>query len=328
MQRFVQALWYGNPYRAWPLLPFSWLFRGIVALRRSLYRYGWLRVTTLPVPVIIVGNISVGGTGKTPLLIYLAQLLQKEGWRPGIISRGYGGRSQHWPQHVDENSDPALVGDEAVLIAAQSGCPTAVGPIRADAARLLLKNDACDVLLSDDGLQHYALARTIEIAVVDGQRRFGNGYCLPAGPLREPVSRLRSVDLLICNGTAQQTGEYTMQVAGDTAVNLLTGEHRPLSAFAGQTCHALAGIGNPQRFFRLLQNAGIICETHVFPDHHAYQSDDLDFRDNKPLLMTEKDAVKCRSFAHESDWYVPVQAVPQAAFIERLLYLLREKSRG
>lgn len=323
----MQALWYGKPYWAWPLLPLSWLFRGIAALRRSLYRYGWLNVTALPVPVIIVGNISVGGTGKTPLLIYLAQLLRQEGWRPGIISRGYGGKAQHWPQRVDKDSDAALVGDEAVLLAAQSGCPTAVGPVRADVARLLLRNDACDVLLSDDGLQHYALARTIEIAVIDGERRFGNGYCLPAGPLREPVSRLRSVDLVICNGAAQ-TGEYAMQVIGDTALSLSTGEHRPLSAFAGQICHALAGIGNPQRFFTLLQNSGIDCETHVFPDHHAYRAAELDFRDGKPLLMTEKDAVKCRRFALENAWYVPVQALPQAAFIERLLYLLREKSRG
>jgi tetraacyldisaccharide 4'-kinase len=282
----------------------------------------------LPVPVIIVGNLSVGGTGKTPLLIYLAKLLRQEGLRPGIISRGYGGQARHWPQWVDKNGDPAQVGDEAVLIAAQTGCPMAVGPARIDAARLLLENDACDVILSDDGLQHYALGRTLEIAVIDGERRFGNGFCLPAGPLREPASRLRSVDLVVCNGAAREAGEYSMQVAGNAAVNLLTGEQKPLSFFARQSCHAAAGIGNPQRFFELLQRAGIVCETHIFPDHYAYRAADIDFHDGKPVLMTEKDAVKCRRFARENDWCIPVQAVPQAGFSERLLHLLREKTRG
>jgi tetraacyldisaccharide 4'-kinase len=328
LQRLLQALWYGSPYKALPLLPLSWLFQGVAGLRRRLYRYGLLRVTTLPVPVIIVGNISVGGTGKTPLLIYLAKLLRQEGRRPAIISRGYGGKTKYWPQRVDKDSDPALVGDEAVLIATQTACPMAVGPVRADAARLLLENGACDVLLSDDGLQHYALGRTIEIAVIDGERRFGNGFCLPAGPLREPVSRLRGVDLVICNGAAQQTGEYSMQVTGNAAVNLLTGERRPLNAFARQSCHALAGIGNPQRFFALLQCAGIACTTHVFPDHYAYQAADIDFHDGRPVLMTEKDAVKCRLFAHENHWYIPVHAIPQAGFSERFLYLLREETHG
>lgn len=313
---------------AWPLLPLSWLFRFVAGLRRSCYRNGLLRVHSLPVPVVIVGNISVGGTGKTPLLIYLARLLRQEGFRPGIVSRGYGGQSKHWPQRVDKNSDPRLVGDEAVLIAAQTACPVAVGPLRADAARLLQENNVCDVILSDDGLQHYALGRTLEIAVIDGERRFGNGYCLPAGPLREPVSRLRNVDLTICNGAAQQAGEYAMQVSGNEAVNILSGELRPLSFFSGRSCHAVAGIGNPQRFFGLMQHAGVVCTRHVFPDHHAYQVADIDFHDDKPVLMTEKDAVKCRRFARGKDWYIPVQAEPQAGFNERFLYLLREKSRG
>lgn len=328
MQQLVQALWYGPPHRALPLLPLSWLFQVVAALRRGLYRCGLLRVTHLPAPVIIVGNISVGGTGKTPLLIYLARLLRQEGWHPGIISRGYRGQAKQWPQQVAQDSDPAMVGDEAVLIAVQTGCPMAVGPVRAEAARLLLASDACDVILCDDGLQHYALGRTLEIAVIDGERRCGNGFCLPAGPLREPPSRLRSVDLVICNGAARDAGEYAMQIEGKEAVNLATGERRFLSSFAGQNCHALAGIGNPQRFFDLLSNAGIACTTHIFPDHHGYRAADLDFHDGKPVLMTEKDAVKCRVFAHQNHWYIPVQAVPQAAFGERFLQLLREKTRG
>ncbi|MGR8933419.1 MAG: tetraacyldisaccharide 4'-kinase [Gammaproteobacteria bacterium] len=328
MEGILQALWYGERYKAWPLLPLSGLFQCVTAVRRSCYRNGLLRVHRLPVPVVIVGNISVGGTGKTPLLIYLARLLVREGLRPGIVSRGYRGRAEHWPQRVEKDSDPLLVGDEAVLIAAQTVCPMAVGPLRIEAARLLLENAACDVILSDDGLQHYALGRTLEIAVVDGERRFGNGYCLPAGPLREPVSRLRDVDITVCNGAAQSAHEYSMQVVGDEAVNLLSGEHRPLSFFAGRNCHAVAGIGNPQRFFGLLQHAGIVCTAHVFPDHYAYRAADIDFPDDKPVLMTEKDAVKCRGFAHANDWYVPVRAVLQTGFNERFLHLFREKSRG
>jgi tetraacyldisaccharide 4'-kinase len=328
LQRFLQALWYGAACKALPLLPLSWLFQGVAGLRRRLYRSGVWRVHSLPVPVIVVGNLSVGGTGKTPLLIYLAKLLRQEGRRPGIIGRGYGGRAKRWPQWVDKNSDPAEVGDEAVLIAAQTGCPAAVGPARAAAARLLLENGVCDVILSDDGLQHYALGRTLEIAVIDGERRFGNGFCLPAGPLREPISRLRDVDLVVCNGAAREAGEYAMQVGGDTAVNLFTGEQRALNAFALQSCHAVAGIGNPRRFFELLRGAGIECITHSFPDHYAYEAADIDFCDGKPVLMTEKDAVKCRRFAREHDWYIPVQVVPQAGFSERFLHLLRAKTRG
>ena len=201
----------------------------------------------------------------------------------------------------------------------------AVGPSRVDAANWLLKHTDCNVILSDDGLQHYALNRAIEIAVIDGERRFGNGYCLPAGPLREPIERLRSVDFIIVNGEKYEDNEFSMQLVGERVVNLVTGEQKPLQEFIGVDCHALAGIGNPERFFKLLETAGLACITHSFPDHYQFQRHDIEFSDNKPVLMTEKDAVKCTSFAGKQHWYLPVKAVPDPVFAEQLLNLLKKK---
>lgn len=290
-----------------------------------MYRIGVLKRFTLPVPVIVIGNITVGGTGKTPLIIWLAKLLKSEGFRPGIISRGYGGQAESWPQWVDANSHAETVGDEAMLIAKQTGCPMAVSPLRADAGRLLLEKADCNVILSDDGLQHYALNRDIEIAVVDGERRFGNGYCLPAGPLREPRERLQSVDFIVVNGEKSEHNEFSMQITGNIAVNLATGEQKSLQEFNGIECHALAGIGNPDRFFKLLESAGLSCKTHSFPDHYKFQASDISFPSSEPVLMTEKDAVKCMAFAGEQHWYIPVQAIPETGFTEQLLERLREK---
>lgn len=325
LARLAQQLWYGGNGLAMLLWPLGKAFEAIVWLRRTAYRLGLRRSVTMPVPVIVIGNLTVGGAGKTPLVIWLARFLQAQGYRPGIVSRGYGGSSKTWPRRVDADSDPAEVGDEPLLIAAATGCPVAVSPRRGEAGRLLL-NDGCDLLLSDDGLQHYALARTLEIAVIDGERRFGNGFCLPAGPLREPVSRLNSVDLRVVNGGAPEAGEYAMRLAGCEAVNLVTGEKKPLPAFKEKTCHAVAGIGHPARFFALLAAAGLDCIKHDFPDHFAFRREDLDFGDALPVLMTEKDAVKCRAFAGERFWTVPVQAQLDAAFGRRLLELLVEKT--
>jgi len=198
--------------------------------------------------------------------------------------------------------------------------------LRVDAAKLLLKQAGCNVILSDDGLQHYALNRAIEIAVIDGERRFGNGYCLPAGPLREPIERLRSVDFIIVNGEKYEEGEFSMRLVGEKAVNLVTGEQKSLQEFNGVDCHALAGIGNPERFFKLLEVAGLTCITHSFPDHYQFQRHDIEFSDNKPVLMTEKDAVKCSAFAGKQHWYLPVKAVPDPVFAEQLLNLLKRKA--
>jgi tetraacyldisaccharide 4'-kinase len=322
LARWAVDVWYKDAFLGILLLPFAYIFSDVVRFRRYLYRHGILKSHTLPVPVIVVGNITVGGTGKTPLIIWLADLLTKSGYNPGIISRGYGGKSGAWPQIVTENSDVSKVGDEALLIAKQTRLPVVVSPSRVDAAKKLLDKFDCNVVLSDDGLQHYKLNKDIEIAVIDGERRFGNGYCLPAGPLREPIARLSSVDFVVVNGNKHEDNEFSMQLVGDTAINLNTGELKPLQEFRGIACHALAGIGNPERFFKLLESNGLSCITHSFPDHYQFERGDIEFGDNKPVLMTEKDAVKCTEFAGENHWYVPVKAVPEPAFGQQLLDLL------
>ena len=325
LTRWATDIWYKDPFIGVWLMPLGFIFSDAVKFRKFLYRLGVLKTHTLPVPVVVVGNITVGGTGKTPLIIWLAGFLKDSGFKPGIISRGYGGQAESWPQMVTADSDDKNVGDEALLIAKQTACPMAVGPLRADAANMLLKQTDCNVILSDDGLQHYALNRDIEIAVIDGERRFGNGYCLPAGPLREPIERLQSVDFVVVNGEKSEENEFSMQLVGDTAVNLVTGELKSLQEFKAVDCHALAGIGNPDRFFKLLETAGLICTCHSFSDHYQFQRHDIEFSDNKPVLMTEKDAVKCTAFAGLQHWYLPVKAKPEPVFSEQLLKLLREK---
>jgi tetraacyldisaccharide 4'-kinase len=312
------------------LLPLAGVFGLVVGLRRLLYRLGVLRSTGFPVPVVVVGNISVGGTGKTPLVIWLTEYLRGRGWRPGLVSRGYGGGARHWPQQVRGDSDPASVGDEAVLLARRGGCPVCVGPDRPAAVAALLAHSDCDIVISDDGLQHYALRRDLEIAVIDGVRRFGNGWLLPAGPLREPRRRLRSVDLVVVNGAEPHRGEYAMRLRRPEVVPLAgQGGPEPLGRFAGQAVHGVAGIGNPERFFDLLRAQGIVVLAHAFPDHHRFRAEDLVFEDPElPVLMTEKDAVKCRRFAAANHWVVRVDAEPDAAFVDRLNDALGEKTRG
>jgi len=326
-RKWAENVWYKDPFIGVCLMPLGFIFSDIARFRKYLYRMGVLKTQRLPVPVIVVGNITVGGTGKTPLIIWMAQLLKASGYKPGIISRGYGGQADVWPQSVTADSPAEIVGDEALLLARQSACPVVVGPLRVEAARQLLREADCTIILSDDGLQHYALHRDMEIAVVDGERRFGNGYCLPAGPLREPISRLQTVDLIIVNGEIYEDNEYAMQLVGDTAVNMLSAERKPLAEFAAVECHALAGIGNPQRFFNKLASAGLACKTRSFPDHYKFQAGDILFSDSKPVLMTEKDAVKCTGFAGAQHWYVPVAAVPEPKFAEQLLALIKKKAR-
>jgi tetraacyldisaccharide 4'-kinase len=324
--RWVQDVWYKDAFLGMLLVPFSYLFVDVVRIRRFLYRKNVLTTHTLPVPVIIIGNITVGGTGKTPLAVWLVELLKNADYRPGIISRGYGGKLGSEPQPVTENSDVNSVGDEALLMAKQAQCPVVVGVSRVAAAKKLLAEFDCNVVLSDDGLQHYALNRDIEIVVIDGERRFGNGYCLPAGPLREPVERINSVDFVVVNGNKYEDDEFEMQLVGDTLINLMTREQKLLHNFKGIKCHALAGIGNPGRFFKLLETAGLLCKTHSFPDHFQYQPEDINFGDDKPVLMTEKDAVKCTQFAGNQHWYLPVKSSPDPAFGQQFLDLLTSKN--
>ncbi|WP_266171551.1 tetraacyldisaccharide 4'-kinase [Dyella subtropica] len=321
----LEAAWYGKGRAPWWSYPLAALYGGVSRLRRVMYRRGWLSSVRLPVPVIVIGNISVGGTGKTPLTIALAEALRQRGYRPGVVSRGYGG-TERGPLLLGELPDPAQVGDEPCLIRA-SGVPVAVGRDRPMAAQLLI-DAGCDVVMADDGLQHYRLQRDIEICVIDGVRRFGNGRLLPLGPLREPLARLSQVDFRICNGTQAQQGEVPMQLEGGLARALVDEQLCSLEVFRGQRVHAVAGIGHPERFFDSLRAQGLDVIPHAFPDHHAYTSGDLAFGDGAPLLMTEKDAVKCQRLALPHWWAVPVRAVLPEAFVVALCARLAEIRRA
>jgi tetraacyldisaccharide 4'-kinase len=321
--------WYDASGLTVLLRPLSWLYRGIIVLRYAAYRAGVLRRRRVAAPVIVVGNITVGGTGKTPLVIWLVELLRSEGYRPGVVSRGYRGRARHWPQQVRPDSDPDMVGDEPVVIARRARCPVAVGPDRVAAAEALLRYNDVDVVVSDDGLQHYALERDIEIVVIDGVRRFGNRFCLPAGPLREPVSRLSRADFLVVNGGTALRREFPMTMHPGELRNVRRDETAQApESFPRRHVHAVAGIGHPERFFRQLRQLGFTVIEHPFPDHHAYTAEDLAFGDELPVFMTEKDAVKCRRFCGEDCWYLPVEAQPHERLAPRVLGALREAGGG
>ncbi|MCB1924729.1 MAG: tetraacyldisaccharide 4'-kinase [Gammaproteobacteria bacterium] len=323
----IDRYWHSLNPVAIVLFPLAVVFGVVVTLRRWAYRLRLRRVSRFPVPVIVVGNITVGGTGKTPLVIWLADYLARQGWRPGIVSRGYGGGAQHWPQQVRADSDPAVVGDEAVMLAARTRRPMCVGPDRPSAVAALLAHTDTNIVISDDGLQHYALGRDIEIAVVDGERRLGNGLLMPAGPLRERAGRLRRVDLVVVNGQGGE-GEYSMKIHQPGVRSLHGDTRQTLEAFAGRSVHAVAGVGNPQRFFDLLRRHRVTVNEHVFADHHAFVERDLALEPALPILMTEKDAVKCRRLACRDCWVVQVDAQPDAAFVLRLNSILKEISDG
>jgi tetraacyldisaccharide 4'-kinase len=318
--------WYRKSTWLWLLWPVSLLFALLAGLRRWFYRIEILAAYRPPVPVIVVGNITVGGSGKTPLVVWLSNYLREQGLRPGIVSRGYGGSARQWPQDVTADSDPVLVGDEAVLLAGRTNCPMVVAPDRSAAVRRLLAQHDVNVIISDDGLQHYALARDIEIAVVDGKRRLGNGLCLPAGPLRESARRLKKVDFVVSNGSAH-SGEWSMNLQGDEAVSLKSGTPRKLAEFSDLPVHAVAGIGNPVRFFDFLRQSGLEPICHPFSDHHPYNAGDLEFAGSNQVLMTEKDAVKYRPFSGAHHWFVPVTATLPDAFGPKIIASL-EKIHG
>jgi tetraacyldisaccharide 4'-kinase len=313
----LQRIWYEGSAAFWLLLPLSWLFAGVVLLRRKFYVHHLLRTVAVEVPVVVVGNITVGGTGKTPVTIWLARQLKERGMQPGIISRGYGAAIGNRPVRVSPDSDPAAVGDEAVLMARRSACPVVAHPNRLRAAREIIELGV-DVIVSDDGLQHYHLARQFEIAVIDGTRGFGNGRMLPAGPLREPLSRLASVDRALINKSvlrSQRAIEALPQdlpvtdfyLKGTTARRLDDSEEAPLEVFAGRRVHAVAAIGNPARFFTFLESHGMQVIEHAFPDHSRLTAQDLLYDDGLDVMMTEKDAVKCGGIDTERCWYVPVE---------------------
>lgn len=307
MQQWLNDSWYHAGPLRWLLAPLSGLYRLIIGIRRSLYKHALLPVHRLPVPVIVVGNLTVGGTGKTPLVISLVRFLQQQGWHPGVISRGYGGDSNVYPLLVTNETAAAAAGDEPVLIKHATDCPVVVAPDRVAAGQALLASADCDVIIADDGLQHYRLARDIEIVVIDGHRRLGNQYCLPAGPLREPMNRLQQTDFQVLHN-ADDPDYFTMNTSIESVVNLQTSQTVPLTELHEQTVHAVAGIGHPQRFFNALTDAGLTVIPHAFADHHRFTSNDLVFNDSYPVLMTEKDAVKCQRFRRSDYWAVPLTA--------------------
>lgn len=324
MQALVNKIWYhGHPLQ-WLLLPFSGLFALITAVRRSLFRLGIKSQTSLPVPVIVVGNITVGGSGKTPTVIYLIELLRAKGFNPGVISRGYGADIRG-VRVVSTGASAAEVGDEPAMIVARTGVPMVVGSKRVEAAKTLISEFSVDVIICDDGLQHYALGRDIELVVIDGQRGLGNQHLLPAGPLREGAWRLEHVDFVVVNGGPANDGQFAMQLLPTEvravkggAVNGLFDKTKPLIA--------MAGIGNPARFFDSLQAEGYqLALSHGFDDHQAYDKKQLcDLAKDFPLMMTEKDAVKCRDFAQENWWYLAVNAKLSPQFDEQLLNRLHD----
>jgi tetraacyldisaccharide 4'-kinase len=314
------------------LSPLSWLFRGIAGARRALYRSGLLRPALLPVPVIVVGNITAGGTGKTPLAAWLVRALRARGMHPGIVSRGHDGANTT-PRAVCDGDDPRATGDEPLLLA-RTGSPVWIGRDRVAAARGLLgSHPEVDVIVSDDGLQHYRLPRAVEIVVVDGQRGFGNGALLPAGPLREPLARANTVDAIVVNGAALNpvpmlaigVPTFAMRLSGERFRSLVEAERSVgAEAFGGQRMYAIAGIGNPERFFGSLRALGLDPICRAFPDHHAYTAQELAFPDADAILMTDKDAIKCQALADARMWTLPVEAIVAPGLIERIL----EKMHG
>jgi tetraacyldisaccharide 4'-kinase len=331
---FLVTAWYkksGWLYLLWPL---ALLFQFIASVRR----FYWLQIRRNSsadrlsgLPVIVVGNITAGGTGKTPFVIALGKMLQQSGMRVGVISRGYGGKAPHSPFRVTAESSPAQCGDEAVLIARNLQCPVLVDVQRSRALSVLAAGEECDVVISDDGLQHYAMVRAMEIAIIDGARGLGNRLCLPAGPLREPPSRLQQVDHVVINGGSctpyQKLSKdcTVMQLRPLYWINVRSAQRMELNALpspaAGQPgpqMHAVAGIGNPQRFFSTLSSLGYDAVCHPFPDHHGFTAADLQFGDNVIVVMTEKDAVKCAAFAGENCWYLAIEAQLEQDFALRL----------
>ncbi len=306
------------------LLPLSAVFAILSWLRRLGYAAGLLRKVRVPVPVVVVGNLSVGGTGKTPVVIWLAKALRARGLNPGVVSRGYRGSEQL--RAIDTQSPPDVAGDEPVLIATLAQCPVWVGRDRAAAAlQLIAANPQVNVVISDDGLQHFRLRRDCELVVISASRQFGNRLLLPAGPLREPVSRLRSADAAIINTEAGISANlsglpietFEMRLEGDEFCNLADASRRAApSDFEGMRLHAVAGIGEPERFFAHLRALGLSFEAHAYPDHHAYRMQDLEFENADAVLMTEKDAIKCVDFARETWWALPVQARIDDALVD------------
>ena len=308
----IEDAWYQDAFWVKSLRPFSWIYRLVAKIRRLYYES---QRPKLPIPVIVVGNITVGGTGKTPLVIALIKHLQRQGRRVGVVSRGYGGKGP-FPLVIKPETPVQACGDEPFLIHLKTGATVVCAPKRLFAAQMLIETGEIDVIISDDGLQHYALDRQFEVCVVDGARQFGNGLLLPAGPLREPVSRLETVDCIVVNGQGKK-GQLAMHLKPIAFVNLKTGQTRPLSIFNAQAVSAVCAIGNPQRFVDTLTDLGCEVALHPFKDHHVFCEKDLHAIEG-PIIMTEKDAVKCVEFATAEMWVLSVEAQVPKPLLEKI----------
>ncbi len=321
------SIWYSPRHPlALVLAPLSMLYCAIARLRIWGYTQGLWAQHSPAVPVIVIGNLTVGGTGKTPLTLWLAEWLQHQGWQPGIVTRGYGGQLGHQVALVPTTGDPAVFGDESILLAQRAGCPVMAGRDRVAAARALAAQ-GCNLVLCDDGLQHYRLVRALEILVIDGQRQFGNERCLPAGPLREPRTRAKTVDLIVINGADAENAHPALHLAPGKLTNLHDATRTcTLEQPFAEPVTAVAGIGHPERFFSLLETHGWQIHRTPYPDHHRFTAQDIArWPAQQPVLMTEKDAVKCRKFATTQHWYLPVSAVPNPQFCTALAELVQQR---
>ncbi|KQB52825.1 tetraacyldisaccharide 4'-kinase [Pseudomonas endophytica] len=314
--RVLRAWYAGHPLLKL-LSPLEYVYRRVVERKRARFVAGEGEIYRSPVPLVVVGNITVGGTGKTPLILWLIEHCQRNGLRVGVVSRGYAAKPPQLPWRVTAQQSAAQAGDEPLLIVQRTGVPLMIDPDRGRAVKALLDSEPLDLILSDDGLQHYRLARDLELVLIDNARGLGNGHCLPAGPLREPVERLESVDAVLYNGADSDPHPgFAFKLQPSALINLRSGERRALDLFPpGQALHAVAGIGNPQRFFTTLEALHWRPIAHAFADHASYSAEVLSFTPPLPLVMTEKDAVKCRDFASPDWWYLAVDAVPSEAFV-------------
>ncbi len=329
MSQWLEEVWYGQSLWSKVLTPLSWLYRGLFHLDK---KRAIPQRPSFPVPIIVVGNITVGGTGKTPLTLAILAYCKSQGYRPGVVSRGYGGQPPSLPHRVDCDDRAEQVGDEPLLIRRRSDCPVVVDPDRCRAVSCLLENYSVDLVVSDDGLQHHRLPRDIEIIVIDGNRRLGNGQCLPAGPLRESKARLATVDFVVSNGKADNLAEHTMLLEPRGFFRVGDGQETAVNAFRGEHVDAVAGIGNPDRFFRQLAKLGVKAVTHPFPDHHSFTPEDLQFDPQRTILMTEKDAAKCHHFGLADAWYLRIDAELEVPFwsmlLEKIDIVLARKQHG
>lgn len=329
MKSRVDRLWYGSRRPLWLLWPLAWLYRYVAERRRHKALAVLTRTAPLTSPVIVVGNITAGGTGKSPLTAWLVATLRSEGWQPVILTRGYGGQAEQYPLKVITGTSAEVAGDEPVMLASMTGCPVVVDPKRVRGARWAIEQQLGDILVCDDGLQHYQLPRQLEIAVFDGERGIGNGAPIPVGPMREPISRLATVDFVIFNGDPKvplpvaHPNTHVMSLEPRVLRHLGSGEIRALSSLAGKQVRAVAGIGNPSRFFNTLKVLGAEVRGGSFPDHHQFKQSDLQVEDGEILVMTAKDAVKCQAFAHDRCWVLEVAATMPPSFREALLLAVK-----